>query len=78
MTHEREVRKETDFWGNEKEIIYENGEKVGEIKSEERGGFLGIGSESVKVEYNTHGEEVGFTKPEERGGFFGIGAEEGP
>lgn len=76
MSNERETRKETGFWGEEKEVIYENGQKVAEVKSEERGGFLGMGTESVKVEYNTDGEEVSHTKQEERGGFFGIGAEE--
>jgi uncharacterized protein YraI len=75
MADEREIRKETGFWGGEKEVIYENGQKVGEIKSEERGGFFGIGGDTVKVEYNTNGDEVGYTKQEERGGFFGIGTE---
>lgn len=75
MSEEREVRIETDFWGNEKEVIYESGEKVGEYKFEDRGGVFGIGGERVKVEVNTHGDEVGYTRQEERGGFFGIGAE---
>lgn len=76
MSDEREVRKETDFWGNEKEVIYENDRKVGEVKTEERGGFLGFGSESVKVEYDNSGHEVSHSKQEERGGFLGIGAEQ--
>ena len=75
MSREREVHKEKDFWGNEKEVIYEGGEKVGEFRSEERGGFFGIGTETVKVQYNTDNEEVAYTKQEERGGFLGIGAE---
>lgn len=75
MSKEREVRKETDFWGNEKEVIYENNQRVGEIKTEERGGFLGLGGESVKVEYDSSGKEVSYIKNEERGGFLGIGAE---
>ena len=76
MSEEREVRKETDFWGNEKEVIYENDRKVGEVKTEERSGFFGIGGESVKVEYDTSGSEVSYSKQEERGGFLGIGAEQ--
>jgi hypothetical protein len=73
---EREVRKETDLWGNEKEVIYENDRKVGEIRTEERGGVFGIGSEAVRVEYDNSGREAGYTKQEERGGFIGIGSEQ--
>jgi len=29
------TKKETDFWGNEKEVHYEDGEKVGETKYRE-------------------------------------------
>jgi len=29
------TKKETDFWGNEKEVHYEDGEKVGETKHRE-------------------------------------------
>lgn len=76
MTEEREVRKETDFWGNEKEVIYEDNCKVGEIRTEARGGFFGIGAEPVKVEYDNSGQEVSYSKQEERGGIFGIGAEQ--
>jgi hypothetical protein len=76
MSEEREVRKETDFWGNEKEVIYENNQKVGEVRTEERGGFLGIGAETVKVEYDNSGSETSYTRIEERGGFLGIGSEE--
>lgn len=75
MSREREVHKEKDFWGNEKEVIYENGEKVGELRLEERGGFFGLGAETVKVEYGTDRKEVGYTKQEERGGCLGFGAE---
>lgn len=75
MEKEREIRKETDFWGNEKEIIYESGKVVGEIKTEERGGLFGFGAESVRVEYDSSGIEKSYTKQEERGGLFGIGTE---
>ncbi len=76
MTDEKEVRKETDFWGNEREIVYENEKRVGEITTEERGGFLGLFSEPVKVERDNDGREVSYTKNEERGGIFGLGATE--
>lgn len=75
MASEREVRKETDFWGNEKEVIYEDGERVGEIREAQRGGILGIGSDPVKVEYDNSGNEISYTKQEERGSFLGIGGE---
>lgn len=76
MSNEREIRKETDLWGNEKEVIYQDGEKVGEIHKEERGGFLGFGAETTKVEYDRDHNEVSHTTKEDRGGFFGIGEEE--
>jgi hypothetical protein len=76
MTDEREVRKETDFWGNEREVVYENDKRVGEITTEERGGIFGFFSEPVKVERDNDGKEVSYTKNEERGGFFGFGAQE--
>lgn len=72
---EREIKKETDFWGNEKNIVYEDGERVGEIKEETRGSFLGFGGEKVQVEYDNDGEEVAHYKDEERGGFLGFGGE---
>lgn len=75
MTDEREVKKETDFWGNEKEVIYEDGRKVGEYRLEERGGFMGMGTRTEKVEYNSDGDEVGYSRQEERGGFMGMGTE---
>lgn len=71
---ERVTRRETDFWGRPRDVVYENGTKVGEARTEERGGFLGIGAETVKVEYDTDGNEVSVTRREERGGFLGIGA----
>ncbi|AXS39801.1 hypothetical protein [Breoghania sp. L-A4] len=75
MSDERVTKKEKDFWGNEREVVYENDRKVGEIRSEERGGFFGFGAETVRVERDTSGNEVGYSKTEERGGFFGFGAE---
>lgn len=74
MSDERITKKETDFWGNEKEVIYEGGKKVGEIHVEQRGGFFGIGGEDVRVERDTRGAEVGYSKTEDRGGLFGFGA----
>ncbi|MFZ1413742.1 MAG: peptidoglycan-binding domain-containing protein [Defluviicoccus sp.] len=73
MASEREVRKETTLWGGEKEVIYEDGTRVGEIRSEERGGFLGIGAETVRVERDNDGCEVAYEREEERGGILGIG-----
>src|SRR5687768_15902085 len=75
MPREREVRKETDFWGQEKEVVYEGNERVGEVRTEQRGGFLGIGSETVRVEIDRDGNEASYAKQETRGGFMGIGAE---
>jgi hypothetical protein len=75
MSNEREVRKERDFWGNEKEVVYDKGERVGEVKTEERGGFLGFGGETVRVEYDRSGVETSYTKQEERGGILGFGSE---
>jgi hypothetical protein len=72
---DRQFRKETDFWGNEKEVIYRDGERIGEIRSEDRGGFLGFGSETVRVEYDNSGNETSYSRQEERGGFLGVGAE---
>ena len=76
MSNEREIKTETNWLGEEKQIIYEDGRKVGEICSEDRGGFFGIGSERVDVEYTNDGSEVSYTKSEDRGGVLGIGAEE--
>jgi hypothetical protein len=75
MAGEREIKRETDFWGNEKEVIYEDGRKVGEYRLEERGGFMGMGTRTEKVEYNSEGVEVGYSRQEERGGFMGMGTE---
>ena len=63
-----EIRKETDFWGNEKEVIYKDGNKVGEIRREET--FFGLGP-SVKREYDNAGNKVGETRREET--LFGLG-----
>jgi hypothetical protein len=76
MTGERETRTQTDIWGTEHEYIYEDGERVGEYKNEDRGGFLGIGTERQRVEYDSDHEEVGYSRAEKRGGFLGIGAED--
>lgn len=63
-----EIRKETDFWGNEKEVIYRDGAKVGEIRHEET--FFGLGP-SVKREYDNANNKVSETRREET--FFGFG-----
>ncbi|MDB5694396.1 MAG: hypothetical protein JWO81_3459 [Alphaproteobacteria bacterium] len=76
MARERETRTERDFWGNEHEYIYEDGKRVGEHKIESRGGFLGIGDEPQKVEYDLDGNERGYSRKERQGGFLGIGEEE--
>lgn len=75
MGDEQETRKETDFWGNEKEVVYKNGERTGEIHTEERGGFFGLGAETVRVETDNSGKETSYSKTESRGGVFGVGGE---
>ena len=55
----KEIRKEKDWLGREKEVIYEDKEKIGEIREEKT--FWG---KSVKREYNAGGEQVSETKPE--------------
>lgn len=55
------TKKETDFWGNEKEVHYDdNNKKVGETKYRET--FFG---NKVQDHYNTDGEKVGETRKEE-------------
>lgn len=75
MSEERITKTETDFWGNEREVVYENGRKVGEVNIERRGSFFGIGGEDVRVERDNSGNEVNHTKSEMRGSFFGLGGE---
>ncbi len=75
MSRERETPKTRDFLGNEKEEIFEDGRKVGEIKSEDRGGILGIGGEQMRVEHDNDGNERSHTKVESRGAFLGMGSE---
>jgi hypothetical protein len=60
----KEIRKETDWLGNEKEVVYENNEKVGEIRNETT--FWGT---EVKREYNPEGERVSETRHKQT--FFG-------
>jgi len=55
----KEIKKETDWLGNEKEVIYEDNEKVGEIRNETT--FWGT---EVKREYNPEGERVSETRHE--------------
>lgn len=76
MGKERETRTEPDIWGNSHEYIYEDGKRVGEYKNEERGGFLGIGGERQRVEYDADRKEVGYSRTERRGGILGIGGED--
>jgi len=72
---QRITRRERDFWGNEKEVIYQGGRKVGELRTESRGGILGLGAEQVKVEYDRAGKEATI-RQEKRGGILGLGAED--
>lgn len=72
MSREREVRTEKGFWGNEREIIYEDGQRVGDYRLEERGGIGGWGGETVKSEYNNTGDRVGYTRKEQQGGILGF------
>jgi hypothetical protein len=55
----KEIRKETDWLGREKEVIYEDGEKTGEVRSETT--FFGT---PVKREYDSDGERVSETRHE--------------
>ncbi len=73
MSKDKEVITETNWLGEEKKVIYEDGERVGEIRTEQRGGLFGIGSETVDVKYNNDGDDVSYTRKEERRGLFGIG-----
>lgn len=57
------TKKETDFWGNEIEVHYEGGRKVGKTKFRET--FLG---NKVQDHYNISGEKIGETRKKE--GFF--------
>lgn len=58
------TKKETDFWGNEKEVHYEDGKKVGETKFWET--FWG---NKVQDHYDASGNKTGETRREK--GFFG-------
>lgn len=64
----REIRKEKDWWGDEKEVVYEDGHKVGEIRAEETLGGFGP---TVKREYGNDGKRVSETRREETLGGFG-------
>lgn len=76
MKEEREVRKETGWLGNEIEVIYENGRRVGEVRTEEHGGFLGMGAHDVRVEFDNDMQVTSYVEREVRGGSLGIGTEE--
>jgi len=76
MSKDREIKTETNWIGEEKQVIYEDGQKVGEVRSEDRGGLFGIGAERVDVEHRNDRSEVSYSKSEDRGGLLGIGAEE--
>lgn len=54
----KEIRKEPDFWGNFREVIYVDGKKVGEIR-EEKTPILG---EPIKVEYDNENKKVSETR----------------
>lgn len=56
----KETRKETDFWGNEKEVHYEDGKKVGETKYRET--FWG---NKIQDHYDSSGNKTGETRREE-------------
>ena len=58
------TKKETDFWGNEKEVHYEDGKKVGETRFRET--FWG---NKVQDHYDASGNKIGETRKEE--GLFG-------
>jgi hypothetical protein len=55
----KEIRKEKDWLGNEKEVIYEDGEKTGEIHNEET-----LFGAPVKREYDNEGRRVSETRHE--------------
>lgn len=56
----KSTKKETDFWGNEKEVHYEDGKKVGETKYRET--FWG---DKVQDHYDSSGNKTGETRREE-------------
>lgn len=56
----KSTKKETDFWGNEKEVHYEDGNKVGETKYRET--FWG---NKVQDHYDSSGNKTGETRREE-------------
>jgi len=60
----KEIKRETDWLGREKDVIYEDGVKVGETRREE-----GISGSAKYVTRDTSGRKVSETKWEE--GFFG-------
>lgn len=53
------TKKETDFWGNEKEVHYENGEKVGETRH-----ATDFWGNNTQKHYDTDGKETGSTRKE--------------
>ena len=56
----KEIKKETDFWGNKKDVIYEDGNKIGETKKETS--FWGNEKE---VTYDNDGNKVSTTTHED-------------
>ena len=76
MARERLERTETDWLGNEQTCLCEDGEQIGEITTEERGGFLGIGADETRVFRGVDGDEISHSRQEERGEFLGIGSEQ--
>jgi len=63
-----EIRKEKDWWGDEKEVIYEDGHKVGETRNQET--LAGFGP-TVKRTYDNDGKRLIETRREETLGGFG-------
>lgn len=54
--------KETDIWGNEKEVHYEDGKKIGETRFKDT-----LFSGRIQEHFDADGEKIGETR---RGGFF--------
>ncbi len=63
----KEIKKETNLWGKERTYVYEDGEKVAEIKKETQGLFS---QKEVEVTRDMSGEKIAVTSEETKGLIF--------
>jgi len=70
----KEIRTESSWLSGDIQVVYENGERVGEIRTEQEDvGFLGVSTREVDVTYDNDGNKVAITRHEEdvsAGAFF--------